>query len=507
MKDNTRWSTHRRYLYLLAKFLFFGLVIYVLYTVWGLLSAILGPLALSLLIAYLLDPFVDWFEERRINRTVAIFLMMLALLLAVGIFVLVITPTLVEEITILAKEKIPNFLRGVSKRYLVYRGMLQEQMNVELPVTLDDIIANYGQRIQDYALSMVNKVTQFTGDVFSGTWSVVASLLNLLTIPLFVFYFLRDFDEMKVTLRNLIPLPFRGRILLKLHRVDEVVGHWFRGQLIVASILGVLYTIGLGLCQVKLWFAIGIFAGLVSVVPYLGLVIGVGLALLMSLLDDTTGVSQFIAVIAVFTVVQTFESYVITPRVVGEKVGLSPLMVIVVLLLGAELGGLMGVLLSIPVAGALRVFWLDTVADYKRSRFFLGDENYLQLLARGPAEASEEVREALRQAAEADLDMPLPDPLTPDEIQLLSVAMMRSRAADQLATDIFRTSDRFSRDAFHRLLAEQQELTSPDDIKVSDKLEAITAALTHNQAAADSDSSEPEDAPPTLNISPPSPAE
>ena len=464
MKDTTRWSTHRRYLYLLAKLLFFGLICVLLYRLWGMMSAILGPLALSLLIAYLLDPFVDWFEQRRINRTLAIFLMMFLALLAVSVFVLVITPTLVDEITILVNQKLPLFFRKtVQTQYLDYRELLQKRFNVELPGTLDDIIANYGQRLQEYAINSVNKLTRFTGDFFSGTWTVVAALLNLLTIPLFVFYFLRDFDDMKESLRNLIPLPVREPVLGKLRRVDDVVGHWFRGQLLVAGILGVLYTIGLGLCQVKLWFAIGLFAGLVSVVPYLGLIIGVGLALLMSLLDETTGMTQFIAVIVVFSVVQTIESYVITPRIVGEKVGLSPLTVIVVLLLGAELAGLLGVLLSIPLTGAARVLILDLIADYKRSRTFLGDENYLKLLAYGPAAVGEDVREALRQAAEADLDMNLPDPLTADEIQRLSVAMMRSRVADQVSGDIFRTSTRFDRESFHALLDQQAAPTPPDD--------------------------------------------
>lgn len=433
MNDSSRWKTHRRYLYLLAKFVFFGLFLYVAWWFSVRLGDILVPLALSFLLAYLLDPLVDWFEERGVNRTLAIFVIMFLGMAAVTGFVLIITPTLVEEIGILYKEKLPRFGTQLTQWYADSQLELRQRTGYELPPTLNETLTNYSQRaltgITNSIQQVFQRLTSLTTEVVSGTWAVLAYLFNVLLVPLFVFYYLRDFDRIKIEFLELVPLDMRDAVVMRARRVDSVVGHWFRGQVTVASILGVLYALGLVICDVKLGIAIGIFAGVMSIIPYLGFVIGIGLALLMSVLDDGSGWGQVFGVLAVFTIVQTAEGYIITPKIVGEKVGLSPLMVIIVLLVGAELFGFLGVLLAIPAAAVLRVFLLEAIGDYKRSRVFLGESRYLKLLAEGVGTADADVREALRQAAEAKLDISLPTPLTTQELTRLSLRPEQARAA------------------------------------------------------------------------------
>jgi predicted PurR-regulated permease PerM len=278
-------------------------------------------------------------------------------------------------------------------------------------------------------------MTSVTTQFLSGTWAVLASIFNAALVPLFAFYFLRDFDKMKASMSGLVPLPHRERVAVRARRVDGVVGHWFRGQVTVAAILGISYTVGLGLCGVKLWYAIGILAGVMSIVPYLGFLVGIGLALLMSGLDDGSGWGQIVGVLCVFAVVQMTDAYFITPKIVGDKVGLSPVVVIIVLLMGGASFGFLGVLLAIPTTAVLRVFVLEAIADYKRSRAFLGEQNYLAMLAEGPSSMDAEVREALRQAAEAALDTKLPTVLTADELKAIGKGSSLGSAVDSETGD------------------------------------------------------------------------
>jgi len=424
MNDAERWNTHRRYVYILAKVALAAVVLTVAWFVFEQLSDVLINIGISFLVAYLLDPLVDWFEARGINRTVAIFLLMVVGLgLLVAAF-FIFAPTIVNEFSEVAQKTLPNLVDTARERYQSTSEWLHARTGFGLPKTFNETFSSYGQKLQDVATDVVQRITSVTGEFLSASWAVIAYLVNVAIIPLFVFYYLRDFDKMTAFMATLIPLPMRDRVLTKVRRVDTVVGDWFRGQMTVCAILGTLYGIGLTALDVKLGLVIGILAGLLHLIPYLGFVVGLILALVMSAVDGTSGWIQFFGVIILFVSVQTAESYFITPKIVGERVGLSPLMVIVVLLIGAKLFGFWGVLLAVPAAGVVRVFVLDAIAEYKRSRLFLGEDNFLRLLARGPNGVGEDVREALRQAAESDLDVPLPALPSREELERRSYVLI-----------------------------------------------------------------------------------
>lgn len=428
MNDSSRWLTHKRYLFLLSKVLFFGLFLGVGYYLFGRLGDILVPVLLSLLIAYLLDPLIDWFEERGVNRTLAIiFLMCVAIGSLVGLL-LGITPTVVEEVNIVAK-KVPNLARDVGKQYINVQAVLHERFDYDLPQTLTEVFQNYGQKIEELATQLLQRLTGFTTSLVGGTFVFLNWMLNALMVPLFTFYFLRDFDTIKQDALELVPLPYRASLSERAIRVDGVVGHWLRGQLTVAAIIGGSYAVALTLLDVKLGIPIAIIAGFVSVIPYVGNFIFLVMALTMSALDDGSGWGQFFGILAVFAFVQVMEGYVITPKIVGEKVGLSPVMVIIVLLIGAELFGFLGILLAIPAAAVIRVFMLEAISEYKRSRLFLGEEQYLKLLVDGARGADADVREALRQSAEARLDIRLPSPMTTQELNRMVPGYKKEAAA------------------------------------------------------------------------------
>jgi predicted PurR-regulated permease PerM len=373
MERKEMWHRYGKYPYLLAKFVFYGSILVLCYLILNTIGAVLFPLFVSVLIAYLLDPTVDSLEERGLGRSVATGLVMGAVVLGIAIFVAFLYPLLATQV-IQIIEKFPGLVDSLQHEFLPW---LQRTFKVEVPPTLSEAVARYSGEIKSAAPAVLRKAGDWVTGILSGSGVVVSSLLNLVMIPIFIFYFLRDFDSSKDEARRFIPLWCRAAVLERLGRIDEVMGAWFRGQIQVALILAAMYALGLGVCfgvsglSIFDGVALGVISGILNAVPYLGFVIGFGLSVLIVLIN-WSGFGPLIGVIVVFAVVQGLEGYVITPKIVGEKVGLSPVVVIIVLLIGGEVGGLLGIVLAIPAAGAIKVILPDLVAAYRSSPYFHG---------------------------------------------------------------------------------------------------------------------------------------
>lgn len=368
------WYHYRRYPYLLARIVLAAVVLGAIYVALHTVENVLTPILLSLLIAYLLDPAIDWLEERGLERTISILCFLGTGAICVLLFGLFLYPTIAHQIVVIS-ERLPRLLLLLQTDALPW---VQRTIGVELPPTLSEAMREYGATLQAQLPAVASKASGWMAGLWARTGSLVASLLNLVMIPVFTFYFLRDFDRIRISTVDYIPLPYREVVLSRVRLMDEVVGAWFRGQVEVAVILAVLYALGLSIVFGSFGFgvtsgvAIGLLTGLLNIVPYFGFLIGFVLSIAVVLID-WHGWVPVVAVLAVFASVQALEGYVITPRVVGEKVGLSPVVVIIVLLLGGEVLGLLGVLLAIPVAGIVRVLLPDFVALYRRSNFFTGE--------------------------------------------------------------------------------------------------------------------------------------
>lgn len=373
MSVGDQWEQYGRYPYLLAKLLFYGILIAGLVWSIGAIGSVAFPLFLSLLLAYLLDPTVDQLEQRGLSRTLAItILMVLGLALVTG-FSLFLYPTLATQVSKISTQ-IPKLLETVQASLLPW---LEQTFHISLPPTLAETFERYGSEITKSFPGAAQKVGQGLTGLLSSTGVVVASILNLVMIPIFTFYFLRDFDKGRLSIVRFIPEQRREYLISRLKLMDVAVGQWFRGQLQVAGILAVLYGIGLAIVfgifglDVQSGVVIGVLTGLLNVVPYFGFAIGSLLAVMVTLID-WSGWGPLIGVGIVYGVIQTAESYLITPKIVGEKVGLNPVTVIIVLLVGGHVAGLLGVLLAIPFSGAFKVILPDLVALYERNSFFTG---------------------------------------------------------------------------------------------------------------------------------------
>jgi predicted PurR-regulated permease PerM len=316
---------------------------------------VFGPVLISLLLAYVLDNLLDWIASRGVSRTVAALVIAGAVLLGIAAFALIFVPVLVTELsdafTQLPERALALFEDG--QRFLV------EQLG--LPP----------EKVREALTALSEKAQTALGDAGKAVAASVASVFNLVLFPVFSIYFLRDWNRLVRLPLEVVPERYRDGVVARARVMDKVVGAWVRGQIKVALILAVLLAVGLSAVGLKLGFAIGFLAGLLNVIPYLGAAIGILLAVVMLVVEQST-VVDYALVAAVFAVVQILEGYVITPRIVGSQVGLSPVMVLIVLLVGGSLFGFVGILLAIPATAAGSVLVKDGLEIYRRSDFWRG---------------------------------------------------------------------------------------------------------------------------------------
>ncbi len=335
----------------------------VLVTLWA-LRGVLTPVFFAFLIAYMLDPVVDQFERWRLPRAAGITAILSLVLGALGLFVFFALPALARDVAGFARE-LPTALSGLLAR-------IEPQLaavGVDVPRSLSEAMSEMDLDAKAVAEKAVAPATAIMGWLLGGTMSLLGAFASLLVIPVFAFYLLYDFDRIVVTFGELVPPNWRPFVADSAREVDQVLGQFIRGQLTVMLILAVLYSVAYSIVGVRLAVAIGLVAGALAFIPYVGGGIALALALVMSLVN-WSGPMQLVWVVLAYGVVQALEGFVITPKVMGEKVGLSAVWVLFALMVGGELFGFLGVLLALPTAAVAKIFAGRAVAAYRKSEFF-----------------------------------------------------------------------------------------------------------------------------------------
>jgi predicted PurR-regulated permease PerM len=354
----------------LAGVLLVGIVLYEL-------RGVLSPIFFAFLIAYMLDPVVDKFEARGIPRSVGIAVMLTLVLGVCGLLIFLALPGVVRDLRLFIDE-----LPGTIESMIARASPWIAEMGIELPSTIDEVLANLRLDTRVLAQKAVAPAGAALKWIVGGTASLMGTIVGLLMIPVFAAYLLHDFDRITAKVRELAPIRWRAQVVEVAREVDEVLGAFIRGQLIVMLILAVLYSLGYWLVGVRLAILIGVIAGLVSFIPYVGGAVALLLALVMVAVD-WSGWSQLMWVLVVYTVIQLFESFFITPKIVGDKVGLSAIWVLFALMVGGEVFGFMGILLALPAAAVAKIFVLRAVAWYRQSEIFLGPDGSREKLIPG----------------------------------------------------------------------------------------------------------------------------
>lgn len=333
------------------------------------ISQALSSLAIAWFFAYLCDPLADRLEARRVPRTAAVVIITAVLILLLSLFLFLLLPIMVGEIVSLS-EDLPDYGAWLFERAI---PSIEATFGVELPHTgkevMDLINANQSE-IKEFAYTIYSPVLNFLRNTLGGLVNFIVGMLTLAVIPVAWFFLLRDIDKMNAAVIELIPPRYRKRFAAFMKQVDEIVSSFIHGQVFVALLLGMMYSIGLWLIlDIPLGLVIGIVAGFAAIIPYLGLLIGIVPALIMAFLKYQDW-QHPLGVAAVFAIAQAIEGNLITPKVMSNRLGMHPVLVIFSILVGAKLLGVLGMLLAIPAAAVLQVVARDLIGQYKAGRYF-----------------------------------------------------------------------------------------------------------------------------------------
>ncbi|MBT4374329.1 MAG: AI-2E family transporter [Nitrospina sp.] len=323
---------------------------------------VLTPFFIAFALAYLLDPVTDRLESLKISRTFAVLVLMAGVFFLVTGIGLLIFPLLKLQAEHLVSN-LPNYIAIMQEWMHPLLGVVGE------PEKIQEILNRELLKIGELPLKVISSITSILWGSVAGLFSFILFLANLVIIPVVMFYLLRDYDLINKKMLSFVPARTREQVLSLIKEIDGVLADFVRGQLMVGLIMAGLYSIGLFFCGTPMSLFIGLLAGLASLVPYLGLVFGFVPAAILTFMQTQDWVLVF-GVAGVFAVVQGLEGMIITPRIVGEKIGLHPVAIILAVLLGAEFFGLVGVIVSVPVAAALNVIFTHGLNEYKASSFY-----------------------------------------------------------------------------------------------------------------------------------------
>lgn len=338
-----------------------ALVGVVIFVIW-LLAPVLMPFALAAMLAYLGDPLADRLQRLGMGRAWAVSIVFTVItIIFVGVLLLLV-PLVQRQVANLI-DNLPHYVEWARTVALPW---VQQRLHLQ-PDTFDTdkVLATIREHIGSIgsiAARTIARVTQ------SGM-GIITWMTNAVLIPVVAFYLLRDWDTMIAHIQRLIPRSVEPTVVRLSRESDQVLGAFVRGQLLVMLALGVFYGLGLTLVGISIGPLIGMIAGLLSFVPYLGFMIGFVAALVAALVQygDWTHV---LLVCGVFTVGQLLEGYVLVPRLVGGKIGLHPVAVIFAVLAGGHLFGFLGVLLALPAASVVVVVLRYVFARYRESNLY-----------------------------------------------------------------------------------------------------------------------------------------
>lgn len=331
-----------------------------------LLLPILTPFLASAILAYVCNPLVDKLAAVRVKswqlgRTLGAVLVMLLLFVILIAAVLIVVPLLQKEILLMI-QRMPNYVAAL-KTHL--EPWLLKHFGIALQVDmaqLQAIVTEYWKTIGNYA---GNALLSLSGHGLA----LVSALASLLIVPIVLFYLLRDWHVFIQRIAVLLPRRWLAKTTEIAEEMDGVLSEFLRGQLSVMLVMSAFYATGLAIAGLDLALPIGLISGLLGFVPYLGISTGMLLALLASALQFTS-LNQLVPVIAVFGVGQLLESMLLTPWLVGDRIGLHPVVVIFVLLAGGQLFGFAGILLALPTGAAIAVGLKHLKRSYLASQYY-----------------------------------------------------------------------------------------------------------------------------------------
>jgi predicted PurR-regulated permease PerM len=316
------------------------------------ISDIVKLIIIAALLAYVLDPLASFFESRGMSRTTATISIFLLLIAAVGIAYVLLLPVLSEEISALKS------------------GFSSEKAELVVSRFENFLVSNLSfLGVKELnLLSRVHGITSSIGDwMVTHVLDAASIIVSIILIPFIVFFIMKDGRKFKKEFVSIVPNRYFEFSLYLLHKINIQVGNYLRGQVLDATIVGILATSALWLLGVKYFLIIGFFAGIANIIPYFGPITGATIAVIVSVLQ--TGDFHLASyVVIAFIIIKLFDDTIVLPMVMSKSVHISPLTVLLAIMIGGKLFGILGMLLSIPVAGFIKVIVHESVTNYRRYR-------------------------------------------------------------------------------------------------------------------------------------------
>lgn len=343
-----------------------ALVLAGLFFAWS-LSSIFLPVLLALILAYVLNPVVSWLEGKGVPRVVAILLVMAGIVIVcVGVFAFF-GGSIQGE---LAAVQI-NLPEYANRLY----GLIPEKVKVYLEIETSEKLYRQVDRIlnelRGISFDIVREAYAFVKTAFTSTLGFVLTVIGYFITPVYLYYFLADLPRFRDGFLKLVPERSREWVTGLGSEIDGVLAAFVRGQLSVCAILAVLYSIGLSLIGIDLAIVIGSLSGILFIIPYVGTIFGIVVSMVMAFLKFHDLLHPLLC-LGWFVIVQAIEGAVITPAIVGNRVGLHPVVAIIALFIGGQWFGIFGMLLAVPVAAVLKVFLRHFTDWYLTTSFYRG---------------------------------------------------------------------------------------------------------------------------------------
>ena len=328
-----------------------------------LLRGVLLPFVAGMAVAYLLDPVCDRLESWKLSRTWATTVVTVCFVLLCVLLLLLVIPAVVSQVATFV-ERAPDYAAALQRETTALLEMLRDRLDPATQEKLQSLLRSSADKVFGWG-------TEMLGGIISGGVAFFNFIALLVITPVVAFYLLRDWDRMVAKADDSLPRKHQATIRRLASEVDETLAGFLRGQGTVCLSLAVFYAIGLTLAGLDFGLLVGLIAGFLSFIPYVGSLVGLMLSLGLAVAQFDSWVSVAI-VAAVFFVGQALEGNVLTPKLVGERVGLHPVWVMFALLAGGALFGFVGVLLAVPVAAVVGVGVRFAFGQYRLSPYYTG---------------------------------------------------------------------------------------------------------------------------------------
>lgn len=343
---------------------FFWLTIFAFFCVFVYATrSVIMPFVAGILIGYLFDPFVVKLSKFKINRTLATAIVLLTI-------ILILVPALIILIKV-ANEQIIRFIHSLPNLINSLKNKIEpllQDANQSFPFLTSSEIIEY---INNNVANSVKFAGSILGKIVSGSFAFVNIISLLIITPVVAFYMLRDWNLFSKKIDDLLPVKSKKEIRSVTHQIDAAIAGFIRGQLSVCVILGLFYSTGLYFIGLQLGVLVGFMAGLISFIPYIGSISGFATSIIIALIQFDSVVPT-IQVVCLFGIGQILEGSFLTPKLVGDSVGLHPVWIMFALLAGGVLLGFLGIMIAVPIAAIIGVLTRHFIQKYKDSQIYKG---------------------------------------------------------------------------------------------------------------------------------------